>query len=404
MALDVEHSSLEDEEDQIVDPLDYSGDEDDLHYNCDAEACVGVVRCVLSTTIDNDNWKRTNIFHTIIRNGDKKCKLVIHGGSSINGVSKDVVKLLNLEPHPNPFKVAWVNDHTLHVTQRCLVSIQMGDYKDQIYYEVLPMDVAHVLLSHPWLYDLNVVNFGKDNIYSFKYKGKNIILRPTKPKGWNGKHDISKLLEQNLHILKCKKFERGGIGTGMCLALVGKEVSSDSSIVDVPLPPHMRVSKPVENFAKHIHDLHAEIRREISLSNEEYKLVTDVHRRSKEFNVGDYVMVCICLERIQKTFLKKLYARAMGPYTIIRKLGSNTYLLNLPNDMDIIHIFNVEDLLPYRGTFEPSTLPSSMSAGETSKGAPTMPSLQYYKETVDITLDDEFVTSRDDGFHRFLVK
>ena len=65
MALDVEQSSLEDE-DQIVDPLDYSGDEDDLHDNCDAEACVGVVRCVLSTTVDNDNWKHTSIFHTII--------------------------------------------------------------------------------------------------------------------------------------------------------------------------------------------------------------------------------------------------------------------------------------------------------------------------------------------------
>ena len=33
-----------------------------------------------------------------------------------------------------------------------------------------------------------------------------------------------------------------------------------------------------------------------------------------------------------------------------------------------------------------------------------MPSLQYSKETVDIILDDEFVTSRDGGFRRFLVK
>ena len=66
LALDVEHNSLEDEKDQIVDPLDYSGDEDDLHHNYDAEACVGVVRCVLSTTIYENKWKRTNIFHTII--------------------------------------------------------------------------------------------------------------------------------------------------------------------------------------------------------------------------------------------------------------------------------------------------------------------------------------------------
>ena len=132
LALDVEWSSLQDEEGQIVDPLDYSGDEDDLHEDYDDDACVGVVQCVLSTTVDNDNWKRTSIFHTVIQSGDKKCKLVIDGGSSMNVVSKDAVKLLNLkvEPHPNPFRVAWVNDHTLPVTQRCLVSIQIGDYKD----------------------------------------------------------------------------------------------------------------------------------------------------------------------------------------------------------------------------------------------------------------------------------
>ena len=144
----------------------------------------------------------------------------------MNVVSKDVVNLLNLkvEPHPNPFRVAWVNDHTLPVGQRCLLSIQMGDYKDEIYYDVLPMDVAHVLLGCPWLCDLKVTNFGKDNIYSFKYKGKNIILRPAKPKGCNGKRDISKLPKRNLHILKCKKFKRKGIETCMCLELVEKEV------------------------------------------------------------------------------------------------------------------------------------------------------------------------------------
>ena len=237
LALDVEQSSLEYEEDQIVDPLDYSGDEDDHHKDCDDDACVGVVRYVLSTTIDNDNWKRTSIFHTVIQSVYKKCKLMIDEGSSMNMVSKNAVKLLNLkvEPHPNPFREAWVNDHTLPVTQRYLVSIQMGDYKDEIYCDVLPMDVAHVLLGRPWLCDLNVTNFGKDNIYSFKYKGKNIILRPTKPKGCNGKCDTSKLPKRNLNILKCKKFEGEGIETGMCLALVAKEFPSDSSIVDVPL-------------------------------------------------------------------------------------------------------------------------------------------------------------------------
>ena len=180
----------------------------------------------------------------------------------------------------------------------------MGDYKDEIYCNVLPIDVAHVLLGRPWLYDLNVTNFGKDNIYSFKYKGKNIISKPAKPKDCNGNRDISKLSERNLHILKCKKFERKGIGTDMCIALVAKEVSF------VSLPPYMLVSEPAENFAKHIHDLHVEIRLKIYLINEKYKLAADVHRRSKEFNVGEYVMVLI---RPKKNSFKKTLYKSHGP-------------------------------------------------------------------------------------------
>ena len=108
----------------------------------------------------------------------------------------------------------------------------------------------------------------------------------------------------------------------------------------------MHVSEHVENFAKHIHDLHVEIRRKISLSNEEYKLAADVHRRSKEFDVGEYVMVRIRPEKILKMFSNKLYTKAVGPYSIIRKLRSNAYILDLPNDMDISLVFNVEDFLP----------------------------------------------------------
>ena len=72
-----------------------------------------------------------------------------------------------------------------------------------------------------------------------------------------------------------------------------------------------------------------------------------MHHRFKEFNVGEYVLVCICHEIIPKKFSKKLYARAISPYFIIRKLGSNAYFLDLPNDMDISPVFNVEDFLPY---------------------------------------------------------
>ncbi|KAF2300109.1 hypothetical protein GH714_009046 [Hevea brasiliensis] len=70
-------------------------------------------------------------------------------------------------------------------------------------------------------------------------------------------------------------------------------------------------------------------------------------------------------------------------------------------DMNISPIFNVEDLSPYRGTFEPPTLPSSVSADQLMPKSPSLPQL---RDIIDTILDDEFVTSSRGGFHRFLVK
>ena len=58
----------------------------------------------------------------------------------------------------------------------------------------------------------------------------------------------------------------------------------------IPLPPDAGVSHPASTFAQHIHDLHAEIRRKIALSNDSYKHSADIHRRAANFEVGDFVM------------------------------------------------------------------------------------------------------------------
>ena len=61
LALDVEQSILENEEDQIIDPLDYSGDEDDLHESCDEDACVSVVRSRIRIIKHNSNKNHNEI-------------------------------------------------------------------------------------------------------------------------------------------------------------------------------------------------------------------------------------------------------------------------------------------------------------------------------------------------------
>jgi len=76
----------------------------------------------------------------------------------------------------------------------------------------------------------------------------------------------------------------------------------------IPLPPDVRGSQPTSTFAQHIHDLHAEIRRKIAISNDSYKFQVDVRRRDISFEVGDFVMARIRPERLRKHSHKKLHA------------------------------------------------------------------------------------------------
>jgi len=63
----------------------------------------------------------------------------------MNVVTQSTIKHCNLkiEPHLYPFKVAWVDKTSLTVSYNCKVPIQIGGYKDEIFCDVLPMDVAH---------------------------------------------------------------------------------------------------------------------------------------------------------------------------------------------------------------------------------------------------------------------
>jgi len=53
----------------------------------------------------------------------------------------------------------------------------------------------------------------------------------------------------------------------------------------------------------------------------------------------------------------------LGPSQIVRKLASNAYVPDLPNNMSISPIFNVEDLTLCRGTFKPHSITFSAATG-----------------------------------------
>ena len=51
------------------------------------------------------------------------CKVIIDSGSCINEVSPNVISRLGLKliPHPNPYKVSWVDTSFIAIKERCVV-------------------------------------------------------------------------------------------------------------------------------------------------------------------------------------------------------------------------------------------------------------------------------------------
>ena len=78
---------------------------------------LGVVRCILSQNLVQEDWRRTNILQTFLKLGDKVCKIIIDSGSCVNAISTSTVKMLGLipVPHPNPYKVSWVDSTSIPI-------------------------------------------------------------------------------------------------------------------------------------------------------------------------------------------------------------------------------------------------------------------------------------------------
>lgn len=90
------------------------------------------------------------------------------------------------------------------------------------------MDVGHIILGRPWLYDLDVTLYGRSNSCSFMFEGKKIVLNPLKPKPI----DMSKKKEapkaKDLNIISPKAFERVAVQESIVFVLVAREVHGET--------------------------------------------------------------------------------------------------------------------------------------------------------------------------------
>jgi len=74
-------------------------------------------------------------------------------------------------------------------------SIPIGElYLDFVTCDVVDMDNCHILLERPWQHDIDATRKGEENIYTFTWKGKRVIMRPISLTSKSTKEKASELV------------------------------------------------------------------------------------------------------------------------------------------------------------------------------------------------------------------
>lgn len=76
--------------------------------------------------------------------------MVIDGKSCTNVVFEDLCKNLGLKtkPYLAPYKVAWVNNTNLKVSERCMLTYSMREFRDQVLCDVLHSSLSKCATSY----------------------------------------------------------------------------------------------------------------------------------------------------------------------------------------------------------------------------------------------------------------
>ena len=125
--------------------------------------------------------QRENIFHTRCNVLENICSLIVDGGSCCNCCSTRLIEKLKLQvvPHPKPYNLQWINeDGELRVDKQVEIEFSIGNYKDNVLCDVVPMEACHILLGRPWQFDKKTTHNGLTNEISFIHKHKRFVLSP----------------------------------------------------------------------------------------------------------------------------------------------------------------------------------------------------------------------------------
>ncbi|CAA7035541.1 unnamed protein product [Microthlaspi erraticum] len=79
-------------------------------------------------------------------------------------------------------KLNWLNETgEMSVKNQVVVPLSIGNYKDEILCDILPMDAGHIILGRPWQSDRRVIHDGFTNRYTLLHEGRKTTLIPLSP-------------------------------------------------------------------------------------------------------------------------------------------------------------------------------------------------------------------------------
>ena len=117
----------------------------------------------------------------------------------------------------------------------------------------------------------------------------------------------------------------------------------------------------------------------------------------------------ICPKQFLPRTVKKLHACSDWPFKILNKLNNNTCVIDLSKSFGMSYIFNVEDLVDYKGLHFNSRNPLvDKPFPESFSESPSLsPLSDTYHNTVvkvDKIIKDEIIATKSDETRRYLIR